>query len=111
MKLTPRFMVRAALVLTAAGTIGAFGACKSDNVVNPNPPPPPPPPGIPAPSGLSATAASGTRIDLAWTDNSTNETGFRVERCSGAACTNFAQIGANTAADIKAFADTFGLVL
>jgi hypothetical protein len=59
---------------------------------------------------LTATAASGTHIDLAWTDNSTNETGFRVERCSGAACTNFAQIGANTAANIMAFADTFGVV-
>src|SRR4051812_34818195 len=99
MKLTPQFMVRAALVLTAAGTIGAFGACKSDNVgPNPPPPPPTPPSAIPAPSGLTATAASGTRIDLAWTDNSTTENGFRVERCSGAACSNFAQIGANTAA-------------
>jgi hypothetical protein len=59
---------------------------------------------------LTATAASASRIDLTWTDNSTNETGFRVERCSGAACTNFAQIGANTAADVVAFADTFGVV-
>jgi len=104
-------MVRAALVLTAAGTIGAFGACKSDSPAGPPPPPPPPPPAsIPAPSGLTATAASGTHIDLAWTDNSTNETGFRVERCSGAACTNFAQIGANTAANTVAFADEFGVV-
>ena len=110
MKLNPRFMLRAALVLTAAGTIGAFGACKSDSPAGPPPPPPPPPPAsIPAPSGLTATAASGTHIDLAWTDNSTNETGFRVERCSGAACTNFAQIGANTAANITAFADEFGV--
>jgi hypothetical protein len=100
-------MVRAALVLTGAGVIGAFGACKDGS----GPPPPvPPPPGITAPSGLTATAASGTRVDLAWTDNSTNETGFKVERCSGAGCTNFAQIGVNTAANIVAFADTFGLV-
>jgi len=115
MKLTPRFMVRAALVLTAAGTIGAFGACKKDNGVGPTPPPPPPslppppPPVIPAPTEVTGTAASGTRIDLAWKDNATNETGYRVDRCSGASCSNFAQIGANTAADVKAFADTFGL--
>ena len=110
MKLTPRFMVRAALVLAAAGTIGAFGACKSDSTAPPPPPPPPPPPTILAPTGLAATAASGTRIDLAWTDNATNETGYRVERCSGAACSNFAQIGANTDANAVAFADTFGVV-
>ncbi len=32
------------------------------------------------PSGLSATSVSQTRIDLAWTDNSTNETGFKIFR-------------------------------
>ena len=107
MKVTPRFMVRAALVTTAAGVIGAFGACKDST----EPPPPPPPPGIIAPSALTATEATGTplRVDLAWTDNANNEIGFRVERCSGAGCTNFAQIGANTALNVVAFADTFGL--
>jgi hypothetical protein len=38
-------------------------------------------------------------INLAWTDNSSNETGFKIERCQGAGCTNFAeiaQVGANT---------------
>jgi len=112
MKFTKRFTVRAALVIAAGGVIGAFGACKDGSGPGTNPPPPPPPPtGIPAPSGLTATpATTGNRIDLAWTDNSTNETGFRVDRCSGASCSNFAQVGANTAADIKAFVDTFGLV-
>ena len=33
-----------------------------------------------APSGLTAAAASGTTINVAWTDNSSNETGFTVER-------------------------------
>jgi fibronectin type 3 domain-containing protein len=33
-----------------------------------------------APSGLIATAISQTRIDLEWTDNSDDETGFRIER-------------------------------
>ena len=113
MKVTPRFTIRAALVLAAAGAIGAFGACKKDAVAPPPPPPvsPPPPPPLAAPSALSATAGTGNRIDLAWTDNSANETGFRVERCAGAGCTSFAQIGANTAADITTFADEFGLAV
>jgi formylglycine-generating enzyme required for sulfatase activity len=33
-----------------------------------------------APSGLSANSLSVSRIHLAWTDNSSNETGFKVER-------------------------------
>jgi subtilisin family serine protease len=45
-----------------------------------------------APSGLSATPISASQINLAWTDNSNNETGFSLERCTGAACTNFVQI-------------------
>lgn len=35
-----------------------------------------------APSGLNATAVSSTRIDLSWTDNSSNETGFEVKRAT-----------------------------
>jgi hypothetical protein len=35
-----------------------------------------------APSNLVATAASDTEIDLSWTDNSANESGFRIERSS-----------------------------
>jgi hypothetical protein len=38
----------------------------------------PDPPG--APSGLSATAAGASQIDLSWTDGSDNELGFYVER-------------------------------
>ena len=37
-----------------------------------------PPPN--APSGLTATAVSQHQINLAWTDNSTNESGFKIER-------------------------------
>jgi hypothetical protein len=33
-----------------------------------------------APSNLIATPASSSRIDLAWQDNSSNETGFKIER-------------------------------
>ncbi len=51
-----------------------------------------------APLNLVATAISRSQIRLSWTDNSDNETGFRVERCKGSGCTNFALIstlGAN----------------
>ncbi len=51
-------------------------------------------PAIPAaPTSLAATAASSSQIDLDWTDNASDETGFKIERCSGDGCTNFAQIG------------------
>jgi len=33
-----------------------------------------------APSGLTATPVSPTQISLAWTDNATNETGYRIEQ-------------------------------
>jgi hypothetical protein len=32
-----------------------------------------------APSGLDAVSASGTQINLSWADNSTTETGFKIE--------------------------------
>jgi len=35
------------------------------------------------PSDLSATAASNSSINLKWTDNSNNETGFMIERMTG----------------------------
>src|SRR5690606_16766534 len=37
-----------------------------------------------APSALTAEALDSQRLDLTWTDNSSNEGGFRIERCSGA---------------------------
>ena len=50
------------------------------NVANALGPPPSPPL---APSGLTATAVSSSQVDLAWTDNSINETGFEIERRQG----------------------------
>ncbi|HEV8510121.1 MAG TPA: hypothetical protein VGQ48_06665 [Gemmatimonadales bacterium] len=104
MKVTSRFMIRAALVLSAGGALGAFGACK-DNSAGPTPPPPPPPPPIAAPTALAATTTGATSVALGWTDNANNETGFRLERCSGAGCTNFAQVGTNLAANAVTFTD------
>ena len=47
-----------------------------------------------APTSLTATAVSGTQINLAWTASTDNVgvTGYRVERCQGAGCTNFVQV-------------------
>lgn len=44
-----------------------------------------PAPGVPpiAASGLTATAVSSSQINLAWNDNSDNESGFRIERRIG----------------------------
>lgn len=62
---------------------------------------PPSPP--PAPSGLAATAMGVSQIDLAWADNSTNETSFRIERSQNNA--DFSQI-ATTGTDATAYSDT-----
>lgn len=50
------------------------------------------PSGPAAPTLFSATVASDTQINLAWTDNSSNEDGFKIERCTGIDCADFAQI-------------------
>jgi len=59
-----------------------------------------PPPTPTAPSGLTATAAGATGINLAWT--AASESGgsiaqYLIERCQGAGCSNFAQIATSTA--------------
>ena len=48
-----------------------------------------------APTGLTASAVSSTQINLTWTASTDNVgvTGYRVERCQGAGCSNFAQVG------------------
>jgi hypothetical protein len=61
---------------------------------------------LPAPpSALTATAVSRTQINLSWTDNADNETGFRIERCKNVNCTNFVQI-TQVGANVTTFADT-----
>ncbi len=69
-------------------------------------PTPTPTPSIPAkPSNLAATAISSTQIDLVWHDNSSNEDGFKIERCAGNNCQNFAQV-AQVGANVTTFSDT-----
>lgn len=51
--------------------------------------------GVNAPSNLVA-AASGSQVNLSWTDNATNETGYSVQRSTdGITWTQIAQLGAN----------------
>ncbi|HYG09074.1 MAG TPA: fibronectin type III domain-containing protein, partial [Pyrinomonadaceae bacterium] len=46
-----------------------------------------------APSGLTVTVPSQNgRLILNWTDNSSTESGFKIERCTGANCTSFAPL-------------------
>src|SRR5262249_25799911 len=47
-------------------------------------------------SGLVALAASATKVTLTWQDNSSNESGFRIQRSSngGGSGTQIAQVGA-----------------
>ena len=58
-----------------------------------------------APTGLTATAAGFARIDLNWTASTDNVgvSGYRVERCQGAGCTNFTEVATPTATN---FSDT-----
>jgi uncharacterized delta-60 repeat protein len=42
----------------------------------------------PAPENFTATPINTTRIDLSWTDKTTSETGFKLQRCTGEACTD-----------------------
>ena len=53
-----------------------------------------------APSGLTATALTSTQINLSWTAATDNVavTGYQIERCQGAGCTVFTQIGTTTTA-------------
>ena len=57
-----------------------------------------------APSALSATAASSGQINLSWTDNSGNETGFTIERATDP---QFAQnlFTATAAAGVTSYAE------
>lgn len=63
----------------------------------------PPPTAPAAPSGLGATAASSSQINLAWTDNSSNEDGFRIERSTDGV--NFSEI-ATTGANATSYSNT-----
>jgi hypothetical protein len=58
-----------------------------------------------APTSLTATATSTTQIDLAWTDNATNETGYVVERATSPGSGFWSQI-ATPAAGATSYSNT-----
>src|SRR5271155_2603075 len=75
-----------------AGNLSSYSAVATAVTTAPSPT---------APSNLTAVAASGTQINLSWT--ASTETGgtiskYLVERCQGAGCANFTQVGTSTTA-------------
>ena len=58
-----------------------------------------------SPSTLTAVAVSSSQINLTWMDSDNTEIGFKIEGCSGAGCTNFAQI-AIVGANVTTYANT-----
>lgn len=93
----------------AAGWDAQFGwgivdarAALASVIADPPPPPPPGPPPKPRPpqqpgaTNVSATALGATSVRLSWTDNATDETGFRIDRSNdgGATWSQAATVGA-----------------
>lgn len=64
---------------------------------------PPPPPA--APSALAVAVIGSTELDLTWTDNSSDEEGFSVERSPTGGGAGFTQI-ATVGAGVTAYPDT-----
>jgi hypothetical protein len=58
-----------------------------------------------APGQLSATASSSNEIDLSWSDEAGDVTGFKIERCEGKGCSNFTEI-ASVAANVTSYQNT-----
>ena len=74
----------------AAANLGPYSNTKSTSTPAPDPTPPSPT------TNLAATGVWYAQVDLTWdaaTDN-VGVTGYRIERCQGASCSNFAQIAA-----------------
>ncbi len=80
----------------------AGGNSANSNEANATTQSPPTPPN--APTSLSATAVSASQINLSWTDNASNEDGFKIERKTGAGGT-YAEVGA-VAANVTSFSNT-----
>ncbi|HZF16033.1 MAG TPA: fibronectin type III domain-containing protein, partial [Steroidobacteraceae bacterium] len=73
----------------AASNLGAYSPVASATTQSPDTTPPT------APASLTAASISTSQINLSWpaaTDN-VGVTGYQIERCLGAGCSNFAQVG------------------
>src|SRR5581483_10778044 len=58
-----------------------------------------------APSNLVATGATTSSVSLRWTDNSTNEQGFYIERAAGTVGGAFTRVG-TVSANVTTFTST-----
>ncbi len=81
------------------GGVGLTSNSFSFSVTGGQPPQPPT-----APSALTATAISSSQIDLTWSDNSNNESGFSIERKTGAGG-NYAEV-TTVGAGVESYQDT-----
>jgi chitodextrinase len=100
--LTPATAYRYRVLATdAAGNLSSYSNIASATTGSTSDTTPPS-----APSNLVVAASSSTQIGLTWTASSDNVgvTGYRIERCSGASCSSFAQVGTTTGA--ATFADS-----
>jgi len=81
------FFFSLCLILGASGCGSGFSAPPLDTT----------PPSSPA--NLNVTVVSTSQVNLSWTASTDNVgvTGYKVERCQGASCSNFTQIAATTA--------------
>ena len=82
-------------VVRAYNAVGESGSTPVVDATTPLPAPPV------APSGLTAVAVSSSRIALSWTDKSSDESGFRIDRRQSGVSqwtTNFDSVGADTEA-------------
>ena len=77
--------------------VNSIGESVNSSEVSATPQPAPPVPA--APTGLTATAVSRSQINLSWTDNSNDETGFKIERSrDGISFTQIGTVGSNVTA-------------
>jgi subtilisin len=77
-----------------------FGLVDADGAAPPAPADPPAPP-----NNLQASTVSSSQINLSWEDHSSDETGFRIERCQDAGCSIFGSI-ATLGANVTAYNNT-----
>jgi len=51
------------------------------------------------PTQLVAKSSGSTQINLSWTNNASDVTGFKIERCQGNGCLDFSEIGSLASSD------------
>jgi len=85
------YKVRAFRITSSNTSYSAFSAAACATTL--------PPPAPAAPSGTDAKPSSSTAVEVSWVDNSTTESGFRVERSldGGSTWTNAGTVGSNVA--------------